>query len=114
MIPVKICGITNQEDAQAATSCGASALGFIFYDKSPRYIPPELAKQIAADLQGQVSFVGVFLDEKLDNVHAAAEAVGLNFIQLHGNESSTYCQKVQLPVIKVFRATPEFDTVIMI
>lgn len=111
MIPVKICGITNIEDAQAAVNYSASALGFIFYDKSPRYISPELASQIAADLKGQVALVGVFVDAPLNYVHAIANKVGLNFIQLHGSESFKYCQKVQLPVIKVFRVADHFDAV---
>ena len=109
MIPVKLCGITNLEDAQTAVGCGASALGFIFYNQSPRYIPLKRAAKIATDLQGQVSFVGVFVDETLDNIHAIADEVGLNFAQLHGSESPRYCNKVQLPIIKVFRATPIFD-----
>jgi phosphoribosylanthranilate isomerase len=113
MIPVKICGITNLEDARLAVNSGASALGFIFYDKSPRYILPETASQIAADLKGQVPFTGVFVDETLDYVHAAKEEMGLNFIQLHGNESPEYCRAVQLPVIKVFRVAPDFDAGIM-
>ena len=87
MIPVKICGITNLEDAQAAVRSGASALGFIFYDKSPRYIPIETASQIAEYVQGKASLVGVFVDEALDNVNGIAKKIGLNFIQLHGNES---------------------------
>ena len=109
MIPVKICGITNLEDARLAVNSGASALGFIFYDKSPRYILPETASQIAADLKGQVSFTGVFVNETLDYIHAVKEEIGLNFIQLHGNESPEYCRAVQLPVIKVFRVAPDFD-----
>ena len=71
MIPVKICGITNLEDARSAVNSGASALGFIFYDKSPRNILPETASQIAANLKGQVSFTGVFVDETLDYVNTA-------------------------------------------
>ena len=113
MIPVKICGITNLEDARSAVNSGASSLGFIFYDKSPRYILPESASQIAADLKEQVSFTGVFVDKTLDYVHAATEEMGLNFIQLHGNESPDYCREVQLPVIKVFRVAPNFDAEIM-
>ena len=113
MIPVKICGITNLEDAQAAVRSGASALGFIFYDKSPRYIPMETAYQIAADMQGQVPLVGVFVDEILDYVQGVAEEIGLNFIQLHGNETPEYCHKIQLPIIKVFRVSSEFDAGIM-
>ena len=113
MIPVKICGITNLEDARLAVNSGASALGFIFYDKSPRYILPETASQIAADLKGQVSFTGVFVNETLDYIHAVKEEMGLNFIQLHGNETPEYCRAVQLPVIKVFRVAPDFDAEIM-
>ena len=109
MIPVKICGITNLEDARAAVRSGVSALGLIFYDKSLRHIPLETACRIAAELQGKVSLVGVFVDETLDYVHAIAEEVGLNFIQLHGNESSEYCQQINLPVIKVFRVAPDFN-----
>ena len=109
MIPVKICGITNLEDARFAVNSGASALGFIFYDKSPRYILPETASQIAEDLKGQVSFTGVFVNETLDYIHAVKEEIGLNFLQLHGNESPEYCRAVQLPVIKVFRAAPDLD-----
>ena len=75
MIPVKICGITNLEDAEICVNCGASALGFIFYDKSPRYILPETAREIAVDLKGQVSFAGVFVDETLDNVQATKEEI---------------------------------------
>ena len=113
MIPVKICGITNKKDAEAAVNYGASAIGFIFYDKSPRYILPAKACKIAKDLKGQVSFIGVFVDETLDYVHTTADNVGLNIIQLHGNESSEYSHKVQLPVIKVFRVSPNFDTGIL-
>jgi phosphoribosylanthranilate isomerase len=109
MIPIKICGITNLEDARFAVNSGASALGFIFYDKSPRYILPETASQIAADLKGQVSFTGVFVNKTLDYIHAVKEEMGLNFIQLHGNETPEYCRAVQLPVIKVFRVAPDFD-----
>jgi len=109
MIPVKIFGITNLEDARLAVNSGASALGFIFYDKSPRYILPETVSQIAADLKGQVSFTGVFVNKTLDYIHAVKEEMGLNFIQLHGNETPEYCRAVQLPVIKVFRVAPDFD-----
>ncbi len=113
MMPVKICGITNLKDAQIAVSCGASSLGFIFHDKSPRYILPETACQIVEDLKGQVSFVGVFVDENLDNVHTIVHKVGLNIIQLHGGETPEYCQKAKLPVIKVFQVAPDFNAEIM-
>ena len=68
MMPVKICGITNLKDAQTAINYGASALGFIFYDQSPRCIQSKAASQIVAELNGQVAFVGVFVNEKLDQI----------------------------------------------
>jgi len=110
MIAVKICGITNLKDAQVVVRNGASALGFIFYNKSPRYILPETAGFIAEKLMGQVPLVGVFVDESLDHIHAVADQVGLNFIQLHGNESPEYCQQIQLPIIKVFKVASDFNT----
>jgi len=113
MIPVKICGITNLEDAQAAARSGASALGLIFYDKSPRNISKETACHIAAGIEGQVPLVGVFVDETLDYVNGFAEEVGLNYIQLHGNESPEYCQKIHFPVIKVFLIASNFDAEII-
>ena len=73
----------------------------------------ETVYQIAADIQGQVPVVGVFVDETLDYVHGVAKEVGLDFIQLHGNESPEYCQRIQLPVIKVFRVSATFDARIM-
>ena len=113
MMPVKICGITNLKDAKTAVRCGATALGFIFYKQSSRYISPATAGQIVLDLKGLVSFAGVFVDEALDYINAIAEEVGLQFIQLHGNESSQYSYKIHLPVIKVFRVSSEFDSRIL-
>ena len=109
MMPVKICGITNADDAQLAVQYGTSAIGFIFYDQSPRYITPENASQITIDIKEKVSFVGVFVDETLDYVHGVAKEVGLDFIQLHGNESPAYCQEIHFPVIKVFRVSSDFN-----
>lgn len=84
---VKICGITNREDAQAAIDHGASALGFIFYPRSPRYVSPEQAANIIAALQSRVWNVGVFVDEPRERVSAVMSQVGLDIAQLHGNES---------------------------
>ena len=88
------------EDAIAAVECGATAIGFIFHSKSPRYISPEKAREIVIKIAGKVAFVGVFVDEPLDYVHTISNVVGLDFIQLHGNESSKYCDLIKLPVLK--------------
>ena len=97
------------EDAIAAVECGATAIGFIFHSKSPRYISPEKAREIVIKIAGKVAFVGVFVDEPLDYVHTIANVVGLDFIQLHGNESSKYCDLIKLPVLKAFRVDENFD-----
>jgi phosphoribosylanthranilate isomerase len=104
---IKICGITQSEDAIQATACGADALGFIFYPKSPRCVTPEQAKGIIYRLlkgsvgitagssffspSGRISTVGVFVNEDPDRVMDIATFCGLDLIQLHGDESAAYC-----------------------
>ncbi|HTZ71543.1 MAG TPA: phosphoribosylanthranilate isomerase [Acetobacteraceae bacterium] len=84
---VKICGITNRDDAQAAIDGGAAALGFNFYPASPRYISPDAAAAIIAALPGNVWKVGVFVDETPEAVTRTARQTGLDIAQLHGRES---------------------------
>jgi len=84
---VKICGITNREDALAAIDQGAAALGFNFYPGSPRYISPDEAAAIAAGLPAGVWKVGVFVDESPEVVLRTAQRVCLDIAQLHGSES---------------------------
>ena len=91
MIKVKICGITNQDDAQAASRLGADALGFIFAKKSPRYIKPLTAKKIIRSLDPFIVTVGVFVDESKENVLSIASELNLDCLQFHGNESPSYC-----------------------
>ena len=113
MMDIKICGITNLKDAKLAVNVGANAIGFIFYKSSPRYIDPLQASKIAANLQGKISLVGVFVDEIVNKIHEVSKLVGLDFIQLHGNESPEFCKKVKLPIIKAFRISNIFDQRIM-
>jgi len=84
---VKICGITNREDALAAIDGGAAALGFNFCPASPRYIAPDEAAEVAAGLPAGVWKVGVFVDESPEAVLRTAGEVGLDVAQLHGSES---------------------------
>lgn len=97
---VKICGITREGDAQAAVACGASAVGFIFWPKSPRYIEPERARAIVRTLPPFVTPVGVFVDEPSDRVNAVADAAGLGAVQLHGDEQPDVLERVNRPVVK--------------
>jgi phosphoribosylanthranilate isomerase len=112
-IRIKICGITRLEDAKIAASLGVDALGFIFYQKSPRVIKPEDAAAIIRELPPFVSRVGVFVDEEIERVVAIARATGIDTVQLHGSESPRYCGKVPLPVIKAFSIEPSSDLALL-
>ncbi len=111
MVKVKICGITNLDDAKICSSLGVDALGFIFYRGSPRYITPSQAKRIVKALDPFVVKVGVFVDEEKDTVLKIAEEVGLDVLQFHGKESISFCNffKKRFKVIKVFFPQERFD-----
>ncbi len=112
MTKVKICGITNLEDALLSAKFGADALGFNFYEKSPRYISPEKAEEIIKKLPKEILKVGVFVNESLDKIAAIAETAKLGAIQLHGEETPEFAhelkQKTNLEIIKAFRVSPDF------
>jgi phosphoribosylanthranilate isomerase len=111
MVRVKICGITNLEDARAAIDLGADALGFNFYKRSPRYIEPAKAKPIVEALPPLVSLVGIFVDEfSPDRILKLARAIGIGSVQLHGAESPEYVKKLdELRTVKAFRVDDHFD-----
>jgi phosphoribosylanthranilate isomerase len=97
---VKICGITQPEDAMAAISQGATAVGFVFWSKSPRRVDVDCAKRIVSTMPPSITAAGVFVDQPVDEVNEIAEHVGLGAVQLHGNESLQYVQAMKRPVIK--------------
>lgn len=101
---IKICGLTNLEDARFASGLFVDYLGFIFYDKSPRFIDPAKAGAIINWLEGPEK-VGVFVNQPLDEVNELAKQTGLDFVQLHGNETPEYCELVEKPIIKALHIT---------
>ena len=107
MVRIKICGITNLDDALLAAELGADALGFIFYPKSPRQVDAETARAIIAQLPPFVAAVGVFVDEAAAVVRDLAVQAGLDWVQLHGQESPEYCRSLERKVIKAFRIQDE-------
>lgn len=110
MVKVKICGITNYQDAVLAAELGADALGFIFYKDSPRYIDFTQAYEICRSLPPFIFKVGVFVDEELSVVNQHIEALRLDRVQLHGNESAEYCAQIKCgQVIKSFRLKDSQD-----
>jgi phosphoribosylanthranilate isomerase len=108
---IKICGITNLDDALAAIDAGADALGFNFYKPSPRYVTPETAREIIDQLPASILTVGVFVNEQSpQTVKDLARDAGIKAIQLHGDESPDYCQQLDGHfVIKALSAGPDFD-----
>lgn len=100
---VKICGITNEEDARVAVEAGADALGFILYRKSPRFVEAAVVKRIINGLPPFVASVGVFVNEDAAAVRRIMDECGLTLAQLHGDESSTYCEGLGRPTMKALR-----------
>lgn len=100
---VKICGITNTADAQAAVAAGADALGFIFYDKSPRYVHIDEAAAISSALAPTVMRVGVFVNAPGKFVFEAIRLCGLTALQFHGEERPEFCGQFGVMNMKAFR-----------
>jgi phosphoribosylanthranilate isomerase len=113
MTLVKICGITNLDDALVAIEAGVDALGFNFYKPSPRYITPQNAREIIAQLPNSVLKVGVFVNENSPaTVRDIARQSGITAVQLHGDESPDYCRELanNQYIIKTLAVSTEFDT----
>jgi phosphoribosylanthranilate isomerase len=106
---IKICGITREEDLDAAVAAGADALGFVFYAQSPRPCQPATAARLVARVPAFVKTVGLFVNESEEAVAEVLKAVPLDLLQFHGDEDAGYCAAFRRPWIKAARVKQGFD-----
>jgi phosphoribosylanthranilate isomerase len=106
---VKICGITNFEDAKFASDSGADALGFVFYEKSPRYIEPKKAKEIISMLPPFITKVALFVNEEPEKIDEICEFIGADYAQIHFEANKDFYDKLKTKHIKVIRAKSRED-----
>lgn len=110
MVKVKVCGITNFEDASKAVYYGASALGFVFYKKSPRYISPSKARTIIQALPPFITTAGVFVNLKERAIRDICHFTRISTVQMHGNEDPSLCKRLkEFRLIKAFRVGMDFN-----
>lgn len=102
----KVCGTTNSDDALAAVEAGADAIGFVFYSPSPRAVEPSAAAAIARRLPSEIWRIGVFVDATVSEMSAVVDAVGLDFLQLSGDESPSLCSDLTRHAFKALRLRP--------
>ncbi|MBT5469017.1 MAG: phosphoribosylanthranilate isomerase [Nitrospina sp.] len=102
-VKVKVCGMTNLKDVLAAVDAGADAVGFIFYKKSPRSVNMKTVREIIQELPPFVDAVGVFVNETAEQINNIADRCNLDRVQLHGDESPTFCKRIKRRVIKAIR-----------
>ena len=103
MIQTKVCGITNISDALFSIKCGASAVGFVFYKKSERYISYNDAFDVIKYLPPGTAKIGVYVNEDAKMVNDSSKKLNLDYVQLHGDESASFCKDINFPIIKAFR-----------
>jgi phosphoribosylanthranilate isomerase len=102
---IKVCGLTNLNEVRQLNELGIEFAGFNFYKRSPRYVHKALPSTAIKKIRGKINKVGIFVDEDVDEVLRKVDDCGLYLVQLHGNESPRYCEKISnyITVIKVFR-----------
>lgn len=106
---IKICGLTREEDVQAAVTAGADAIGLVFYPDSPRHVSIERAVALCRHVPPFVTIVGLFVNASRAEIHRVIEAVPLNLLQFHGDETVDQCEGFGLPYVRVARVRPGVD-----
>jgi len=104
IVKVKICGITNYDDAMAAIDLGADLLGFNFYPKSPRFVTKEQAEEIISRLPAFIDTAGVFVNASIDEIHETNNVCSLDWVQLHGDEDPEFCRSLLSHNVKTMKA----------
>lgn len=108
---IKICGLTREEDVDAAVAAGADAIGFVFYPPSPRYVAPARAAELARRIPPFVDVVGLFVNEAPESVVEVCRQVPINLLQFHGDEDPVYCRQFASPYLRAARVRPGLDLV---
>ena len=108
---IKICGLTREEDVDAAVAAGADAIGFVFYPPSPRYLSPRRAAELARRVPPFIDVVGLFVNEAPESLLAVCDAVPVNLLQFHGDEDAAYCRQFKRPYLRAARVRPGLDLV---
>ncbi len=108
---IKICGLTREEDVDAAVAAGADAIGFVFYPPSPRYLSPRRAAELVRRVPPFIDVVGLFVNEAPESLLAVCEAVPINLLQFHGDEDGAYCRQFARPYLRAARVRPGLDLV---
>ena len=106
---IKICGITREADLDAAVAAGADAIGFVFYDRSPRHVTPQRAAALVARVPAFVKTVGLFVNAEPGAVDSVLAQLPLDLLQFHGDEAPGYCAAFHRPWIKAARVKPGFN-----
>jgi phosphoribosylanthranilate isomerase len=111
MTRIKICGITREQDLHAVASCGADAIGLVFYAKSPRHVSLQQAVRLVSQVPPFVSVVGLFVNPTVDEVREVLANVALDVLQFHGDEPSVFCAQFGKPYLKAIRVKAGVDLV---
>ena len=111
MTRIKICGLTREQDVDAAVAAGADAIGFVFYPPSPRHVTAQRAAELVRRIPPFVDVVGLFVNAAPDEVLATCREVPINLLQFHGDETPAYCRQFSRPYLRAARVRPGLDLV---